>query len=143
VAIDFQHHHFPGGLSFLSFCLLWAGSCRAVFLSKCSRHVVQGVGAVKLVLEEGFFDATCPKIQEEEEACLSCQDVVLNLLSFPQMGARNWVILSRKAQSLNLLFCSLLYAGSHRSHPKRRVLHTVLTLLEASPPLNARNFSEA
>ncbi len=26
---------------------------------------------------------------------------------------------------------------------QRRVLHTVLTLLEASPPLNARNFSEA
>ncbi|CAM6051745.1 unnamed protein product [Sphagnum compactum] len=45
-----------------------------------------GVVAVKLVLEEGFFDATCPKIQEEEEACLSCQDVVLNLLSFPQVG---------------------------------------------------------
>jgi hypothetical protein len=46
---------------------------------------VQGVVAVKLVLEEGFFDATCPNIQEEEEACLSCQDVVLNLLSFPQV----------------------------------------------------------
>ncbi|CAK9207951.1 unnamed protein product [Sphagnum troendelagicum] len=59
------------------------------------------------------------------------------------MGARNWVIVSCKAQLLTLLFCSLLYAGSHRSHPKRRVLHTVLTLLEASPPLNARNFSEA
>jgi len=46
---------------------------------------VQGVVVVKLVLEEGFFDATCPNIWEEEEACLSCQDVVLNLLSFPRV----------------------------------------------------------
>ncbi len=36
--MDFEHHNCAGGLSFLSFCLLWAGSCRAVFLSTCSRH---------------------------------------------------------------------------------------------------------
>ncbi|KAH8937530.1 hypothetical protein BDL97_16G034000 [Sphagnum fallax] len=63
-------------------------SCGQAAAGLCFYQLVLDVGvvAVKLVLDEGFFDATCPNIWEEEEACLSCQDVVLNLLSFPQVG---------------------------------------------------------